>query len=181
MAASRMCQGVAKSGSPTPSEMTSAWLWTRSKNSRMPERGIPATWPATNCWAWNGGAMCFVKRSLETSAGKIATGKTQLPRLASGLAPPGRKRNSFLPRRDVRTRTAPRKRAVQCPSLPGERLPRLLDAPALPEELEHVALVRLVPRNLHRGDGADVEALDLGEAHQFIDEVLVLRDRAHRE
>jgi 3-hydroxyisobutyrate dehydrogenase-like beta-hydroxyacid dehydrogenase len=41
-----MCQGVTKSGSPTPSEITSFWLATMSKNSRMPERGIPRTWAA---------------------------------------------------------------------------------------------------------------------------------------
>ena len=34
-----MCQGVTKSGSPTPSEMTSFMPWTMSKKSRMPERG----------------------------------------------------------------------------------------------------------------------------------------------
>ena len=43
MAASRMCQGVTKSGSPTPREMTSFMLWTMSKKSRMPERGMAAT------------------------------------------------------------------------------------------------------------------------------------------
>src|SRR2546428_8340310 len=37
IAASRMCQGVTKSGSPTPSEITSGIDWTMSKNSRMPD------------------------------------------------------------------------------------------------------------------------------------------------
>ena len=44
MAASRICHGVAKSGSPTPSEMTPVVFWTSSKKSRIPDRGIPATW-----------------------------------------------------------------------------------------------------------------------------------------
>src|ERR1041385_9332472 len=43
-----MCQGVTKSGSPTPREMTSAWDWTMSKNSRMPERGICRTCSGIN-------------------------------------------------------------------------------------------------------------------------------------
>src|ERR1700677_4605176 len=47
MAASRMCQGVTKSGSPMPSEMTPDRGWTISKKSRMPERGMPRTWSAT--------------------------------------------------------------------------------------------------------------------------------------
>src|ERR1022692_1560712 len=39
MPASRMCQGVSKSGSPTPSEMASFILATMSKKSRMPDLG----------------------------------------------------------------------------------------------------------------------------------------------
>src|ERR1700722_7072924 len=46
MAASRMCQGVTKSGSPIPSEMTPCIDWTISKKSRMPERGMSRTWSA---------------------------------------------------------------------------------------------------------------------------------------
>src|SRR5277367_5144286 len=47
MADSRMCQGVTKSGSPMPSEMTPCIDWTISKKSRMPERGMSRTWSAT--------------------------------------------------------------------------------------------------------------------------------------
>src|SRR5260221_10664636 len=47
MAASRMCQGVTKSGSPMPSEMTPDIDWTISKKSRMPERGMARTCSAT--------------------------------------------------------------------------------------------------------------------------------------
>ncbi|GBE55892.1 hypothetical protein BMS3Bbin16_00087 [archaeon BMS3Bbin16] len=39
MQASRMCQGATKSGSPTPSDMTSGMPSTISKNFRMPEGG----------------------------------------------------------------------------------------------------------------------------------------------
>src|SRR5687767_10115395 len=49
MAALRTCHGVVKSGSPTPSEITS-WpfiLATSSKKSRMPLLGSVATWLAT--------------------------------------------------------------------------------------------------------------------------------------
>src|SRR5678816_1419356 len=46
MAASRICHGVWKSGSPMPSEMTSFIDWTISKKSRIPERGIVRTWLA---------------------------------------------------------------------------------------------------------------------------------------
>src|SRR6185295_19737686 len=42
-----MCHGVTKSGSPTPSEITPGVPCTMSKNSRMPDRGIPATCAAT--------------------------------------------------------------------------------------------------------------------------------------
>src|SRR4051812_30574293 len=59
MAASRMCQGVTKSGSPTPREITPFWLWTMSKNSRMPERGIWRTTFATNDSGLNFAAMCM--------------------------------------------------------------------------------------------------------------------------
>src|SRR5579859_5859705 len=38
-----MCDGVLKSGSPTPSEMTPGIDETRSKNLRMPEGGIART------------------------------------------------------------------------------------------------------------------------------------------
>ena len=41
-----------------------------------------------------------------------------------------------------------------------ERLPGALDGAALVEELEHVPLVRLIPRDLHRRDRAEVQALD---------------------
>src|SRR4051812_47771845 len=37
---------------------------------------------------------------------------------------------------------------------------RDLDGAALVKELEHVALVRLVPRDFHGGDGPNVQALD---------------------
>src|SRR5881394_1299395 len=49
IAASRMCQGVTKSGSPTPSEITSCpfIFATSSKKSRMPLLGSAATWRAT--------------------------------------------------------------------------------------------------------------------------------------
>src|SRR5882724_9497245 len=39
MPASRMCHGVSKSGSPTPSEMASFIFATMSKKSRMPDLG----------------------------------------------------------------------------------------------------------------------------------------------
>ncbi len=39
MAVSRATQGVEKSGSPTPKEITSSMLEARSKNLRIPERG----------------------------------------------------------------------------------------------------------------------------------------------
>src|ERR1700749_336926 len=48
MAASRMCQGVSKSGSPMPSEITSFIFATISKKSRMPERGRSMTCLAMN-------------------------------------------------------------------------------------------------------------------------------------
>ena len=48
MAASRICQGVSKSGSPIPSEITSRILETISKKSRIPDLGSPATWRAMN-------------------------------------------------------------------------------------------------------------------------------------
>src|SRR5215212_442154 len=50
MAASRICHGVTKSGSPTPSEITS-WPFifaTSSKKSRMPLLGSVDTCPATH-------------------------------------------------------------------------------------------------------------------------------------
>src|ERR1035437_388285 len=47
MAASRMCHGVTKPGSPIPSETTLSIDCTMSKKSRIPERGIPRTCSAT--------------------------------------------------------------------------------------------------------------------------------------
>src|SRR4051812_13398889 len=47
MAASRMRHGVSKSGSPTPSEITSLCCATISKNSRMPDFGMSRMWSAT--------------------------------------------------------------------------------------------------------------------------------------
>src|SRR5688500_5345874 len=74
MAASRMCQGVTKSGSPTPSEMTSFIPCTMSKKSRMPERGMSRTLPAINFCESN---MVILKMSggVETSGGKTAIRK----------------------------------------------------------------------------------------------------------
>jgi len=46
MAASRMCHGVSKSGSPMPSEMTFFIFATISKKSRMPDLGRSTTWEA---------------------------------------------------------------------------------------------------------------------------------------
>ncbi len=43
MHASRMCQGVGKSGSPTPRLMTSSIPTTMSKNFLIPEGGISLT------------------------------------------------------------------------------------------------------------------------------------------
>jgi hypothetical protein len=43
MAASRMCHGVSKSGSPMPSEMTFFIFATISKKSRMPDLGRSTT------------------------------------------------------------------------------------------------------------------------------------------
>ena len=43
MPASLMCQGVTKSGSPMPSEITSSIEESRSKNSLMPDGGSVAT------------------------------------------------------------------------------------------------------------------------------------------
>ena len=43
MAASRAAHGAEKSGSPTPSEMTSSISSASSKNRRMPEGGTDAT------------------------------------------------------------------------------------------------------------------------------------------
>ena len=45
-----MCQGVWKSGSPIPSEITSLIFATISKKSRMPDLGRSATWRATKRW-----------------------------------------------------------------------------------------------------------------------------------
>src|SRR6478736_8648251 len=61
------------------------------------------------------------------------------------------------------------------------KLPCPLDAPALPEELEHVALVRLIPRNLHGGNRADVQAVNLWISHHLLDEFRVLGDDRTRE
>jgi hypothetical protein len=44
----------------------------------------------------------------------------------------------------------------------NDSLPPLNAAP-LVKELERVAFARLLPGNLHRRDGVDVQALDLGE------------------
>ena len=43
MQASRTCQGVTKSGSPTPREMAPSISLTRSKNFLMPEGGMAFT------------------------------------------------------------------------------------------------------------------------------------------
>src|SRR4051812_44868620 len=56
-------------------------------------------------------------------------------------------------------------------------LPAALDGAAAIEELKHVALVRLIPGNLHRGNRADIETLDFREDLNLLDELLVLRDR----
>src|SRR5687768_7571670 len=58
-----MCQGVTKSGSPTPREMTPFWLWTMSKNSRIPERGMSRTFFATNDSGLNGAAIVLRMRA----------------------------------------------------------------------------------------------------------------------
>src|SRR6185436_2412659 len=57
MAASRICQGVTKSGSPTPREITSFIPCTMSKKSRMPERGMRRTCDATNSSGWEASDM----------------------------------------------------------------------------------------------------------------------------
>src|SRR5579863_7985193 len=67
MAASRICQGVTKSGSPTPSEITSFIPWTMSKKSRMPERGMAPTWRAMN--------RCGIKSTALGSADRIGAGR----------------------------------------------------------------------------------------------------------
>ena len=59
----------------------------------------------------------------------------------------------------------------------GVAFSNTFDRAALVEELEHVALVRLVPRDLHRGDRAEVEALDQRRVEQLLDERGVLGDR----
>src|ERR1039458_95095 len=48
--------------------------------------------------------------------------------------------------------------------------------PAAVEKLEQVAFMRLVPRNLHRGDGAEVQAVDQRRFEQARAESRVLRD-----
>ena len=63
----------------------------------------------------------------------------------------------------------------QVAARPAPPSPSPLDTAPLVEELEHVAFVGLVPGNLHRRDGADVQALDLGEFHQLFDELFVFR------
>src|SRR4051794_34136659 len=63
MAASRMCQGVSKSGSPMPSEMTSFIDWTILKKSRIPERGMVPTWDA----------ICFFKIIGKGKAEKVGS------------------------------------------------------------------------------------------------------------
>jgi hypothetical protein len=55
-------------------------------------------------------------------------------------------------------------------------LPRVFDAAALPEELEHVALVGLIPRNFHGRNRADVQAIDFWVRHHFFDECRILGD-----
>jgi hypothetical protein len=40
MLASQICQGVGKSGSPTPREITPSMLTARSKNLRIPDGGM---------------------------------------------------------------------------------------------------------------------------------------------
>src|ERR1035441_9202410 len=48
--------------------------------------------------------------------------------------------------------------------------------PAAVEKLEQVAFMRLVPRDLHRGDGAEVQAVDQRRFEQARAESRVLRD-----
>src|SRR5689334_20404820 len=79
MAASRMCHGVTKSGSPTPSEITPFWLWTMSKNSRIPERGMSRTFFATNDSELNGAAMCMRANPAGPRGRKILSGSLVLP------------------------------------------------------------------------------------------------------
>jgi hypothetical protein len=50
-----MCQGVMKSGSPTPREITSSSPETRSKKRRIPEGGIFFTVSAINFEGSHGG------------------------------------------------------------------------------------------------------------------------------
>src|SRR5580693_8841700 len=77
MAASRMCQGVTKSGSPTPKETTSFMPCTMSKKSRMPERGMALTWRAMNRCGFEstafGGAVrgCPAGRRIGSGGGLI--------------------------------------------------------------------------------------------------------------
>ena len=61
----------------------------------------------------------------------------------------------------------------------GPPLPAAFDGPALVEKLEHVPLVRLIPRDFHRRNRAEVEPLDERGVEQLRGESRVLRDRGH--
>ena len=53
------------------------------------------------------------------------------------------------------------------------------DRPPFIEKIKQVAFVRLVPGDIHGGNGADVEAFDLGRFQQLFDERFVLRQGGH--
>ena len=55
-------------------------------------------------------------------------------------------------------------------------LPPAFDAAALPEELEHIALVWLIPGNFHRRNGTDVQSINVRKRGHLINERCVPGD-----
>src|SRR5690242_16217283 len=86
MAASRMCHGVTKSGSPTPSEITSGIACTMSKNSRIPDRGISRTCLAIKSCDWKGGAILWILMLIVSMSRKttVTISQSQNPRRRHG-------------------------------------------------------------------------------------------------
>src|SRR5688572_1262512 len=63
---------------------------------------------------------------------------------------------------------------LSTPSLPGA-----LDRAALVEELEHVALMRLIPGNLHGRHRPEIEAVNQRRLEQLPTQLRILGDRTH--
>src|SRR4051812_5894809 len=105
MAASRMCQGVTKSGSPTPSEITS-WpfiLATSSKKSRMPLLGSVDTCPATHFFGSVLMALGFPRsgRDVESGVGRVAAVEQEALLLVTAEHEMGRRREHAFPGRKL--------------------------------------------------------------------------------